>query len=202
MPATDYLTLQAQIARWSGGSSDTNFAEAIRDAIAMVEAELDRSLRVPEMIARTRATLNETWEALPSDLMKMISVAVVVDSIEYPIGQIGEDTAPAIANLYRSGRAAKFALNATQIRTFPAATVDAPVTLRMLHWAKVPRLSATVPCYAVLLAHPDIYLFGALSFLGEYVEDASRLGRFDARFRSGILAANKAAVTRDATLAA
>jgi hypothetical protein len=121
---------------------------------------------------------------------------------ERSIGQISEDVAPAHAYLYRTGLPQKFALNATQIRTFPAATADAPVTVRMLYWAKVPRLSADIPCYAVLLAHPDIYLFGALSFLGSYVEDASRLGGFDARFRSAIMAANRAAVTRDATLAA
>jgi hypothetical protein len=202
MAITSYETLQATAARWAGGSSSTDFAEAIRDAISMVEAELDRSLRVPEMIARTRATFNETWEALPSDLMKMISVALIDGTNEYSMAQIGEDTAPAIANLYRSGRAQKFALNATQIRTFPAATAEAPITVRMVYWAKVPRLSATVPCYGTLTAYPDLYLFGTLSYLGEFIEDGERLGRFDARFRAGITAANRAAVTRDATLAA
>jgi hypothetical protein len=199
---TDYLSLQDTVSRWAGGSSSTGFAEAIRDAISMVEAEFDRSLRVPEMIARTRATYNETWEALPSDLLKMISVALIDGASEYSMGQIGEDTAPAIANLYRCGRVRKFALNATQIRTFPAATAEAPITVRMVYYARVPRLSATIPCYATLTAYPDLYLFGALSYLGEFIEDGDRLGRFDARFRAGIVAANRAAVTRDATLAA
>jgi hypothetical protein len=202
MPAIDYLSLQAQIARWSGGSSSTDFAEAIRDAIALVEAEFDLALRVPEMTARTRSTFNEAWEALPSDYLKMISVALIDGTNEHPMGQIGEDTAPAIANLYRGGRAQKFALNATQIRTFPAATAEAPITVRMVYYARVPRLSADIPCYATLTAYPQLYLFGALSYLGEFIEDGERLGRFDARFRAGITAANRAAVTRDATLAA
>jgi hypothetical protein len=206
MPITNYETLQEVVARWSGGSSSTEFAEAIRDAISMVEAELDRSLRVPEMIARTRATLNETWEALPSDLVKLISVAVLEgvepNQTERAIGQISEDMAPAHAYLYRSGRPQKFALNATQIRVLPPATATAPAVLRLLYYARVPRLSADIPCYATLTAYPDLYLFGALSYLGEFVEDGDRLGRFDARFRAGIVAANRAAVTRDATLAA
>jgi hypothetical protein len=202
MPISDYASLQETAARWAGGSSSTEFAEAIRDAISMTEAELDRSLRVPEMIARTRTTFNEPWEALPSDLVKLISVAVIDNDIERSIGQVGEDVAPALANLYRSGRPQKFALNATQIRLFPAATAAAPITVRMLYYARVPRLSATIPCYATLTAYPDLYLFGTLSYLSEFIEDGERLGRFDTRFRAAIVAANRAAVTRDATLAA
>lgn len=203
MAITSYETLQSTVSRWAGGSSDTAFAEAIRDAIDLTESELDRELRIPEMVTRATANCNEAYETLPAGVMKLISICPLVNGVEgLPLKQIAEDAAPAYAARYTSGAPKYFALVATQARLIPAPTATNVFKARIVFYGQVPRLSAAIPCNAVLLAARDAYLYGSLSHLGEYVEDGARLQRFDARFRNAIRSLNRMSVTRDGTLAA
>jgi hypothetical protein len=204
MAITDYASLQDAASRWAGGSSDALFADAIRDAIDMVESELDRELRIPEMITRVAATLDEPYETLPGGVVKMISVSRIVDGVEKApqLQPVSEDHASALAALHPTGTPRWYSLVSTQLRVIPSPSTASPCIVRAVYYGQVPRLSADIPCTAVLLAARDAYLYGTLSHLGEYVEDAARLARFDARFRNAIRSLNRAAVGRDATLAA
>jgi hypothetical protein len=86
MAITDYSTLQSTISRWVGGSSDTQFAESIRDAIMLAEDEMNATLRVPEMIKRASTTIDEKYENLPPDCLELINVWRVADDYEVPLG--------------------------------------------------------------------------------------------------------------------
>lgn len=203
MAITDYASLQSTVARWAGGSSDTAFPDAIRDAIDMCESELDRELRIPEMVARATANCDEAYETLPNGVMKLISITPIVNGVEgKPLRQIPEDAIGVYASRYTSGAPQFFARVATQIRLIPAPTATNIAKLRITYYGQVPRLSAAIPCNAVLLAARDAYLYGTLSHLGEYIEDGARLQRFDARFRAALQSLKKTSVTRDSTLAA
>lgn len=206
MPAiTSYSTLQTAVSNYAGGSADTNFADAIQTCIALCEADLSRLLRIPEMVVRTLAEVDAAFETLPTDLIKLVSAAVIdEDDTEHPLLQVGVDAAPILARrlLYETGRPLYFVLHGAQLRLLPAASEDSAVLLRLVYFAKVPALSNAAPTNAVLSAVPDAYLYGTLAHLAEYLEDPSRLPRFNERFQAAVLAANRAAVLRDMTLAA
>jgi hypothetical protein len=204
MAITDYASLQETVSRWAGGSSDTAFAEAVRDAIDLTENELDRELRIPEMVTRVAATCDEAYETLPSGVVKMISVSRILDGIEKTpqLQPVSEDHAAALAALHPTGTPRWYCLVSTQLRIIPTPTTASPCSIRAVYYGQVPRLSADIPCHAVLLAARDAYLYGTLSHLGEYIEDAGRMARFEGRFRNAIRSLNRSAVTRDATLAA
>jgi hypothetical protein len=203
MAITDLASLAATVKRWAGGSSDTLIDDAILDAIDLTENELDRELRIPEMVTRVTATCDEAYETLPSGVVKMISVSRIVDGVEKTpqLQPVSEDYAAAMAALCPTGTPRWYCLISTQLRIVPAPTAASPCIIRAVYYGQVPRLSAAIPCHAVLLAARDAYLYGTLSHLGEYVEDAGRMARFDGRFRNAIRSLNRSAVTRDATLA-
>lgn len=198
MAAPDYISLQAQISRWSGGSSDTNFADAIRDAIRSAEAELDRKLFVPERIVRRIVTFTAEREALPDDCAKVISILRVEDDVETDqLRPAHPDAAPGLIRTY-SGKPSFYALEGAQIRLIPKPTVDAPMRARWLYYAFVPRLSDESACTAILTTYPDVYLYTALKQLAPFTDDAGGLQKWGALSADAIDAANRAAVLRSA----
>lgn len=202
MAITNYSTLVEAVGRWAGGSSDTNFQSAIADAVSMCEVDLDRRLRIPEMVTRVTATMNEPFETLPNGVVKMIYVARLVGGVEQApaLVPVSEDKASALSAMYPTGTPQWYSLTSTQIRIVPAPTEASPCTVRAVYYGPVPRLSAVNACTAVLLAAPDAYLYGTLSHLAEYVEDSSRLQRFAGRFQSAVAELNRASVLREASL--
>lgn len=196
MPAATYVELQSQLARWSGGSSDTNFADAIRDAIRSAEAELDRKLWAPERIVRRIVTYTAEREALPDDCAKVISILRVEDDVETDqLRPVHPDAAPGLIRTY-SGKPSFYALEGAQIRLIPKPTVDAPMRARWLYYAFVPRLSDESACTAILTTYPAVYLYTALKHLASFADDAGSVGKWAGLSDQAITAANRAGVVR------
>jgi hypothetical protein len=195
-----YSELQAACSSFAGGSSDTAFADAIRTSIALCESDIERQLRAPELIVRRTGVVGSAWEVLPDDFMKLISLSLICDDAETVLAQIPEDAATAYALRYPSGTPRWFAIVGTELRLIPAPDEDCTDSLRMVYQKKVPRLSDDAPTNDLLTAFPDLYLWGSLSVLGEYIEDSARLPRFEQRFQNAIKAINKMSVLRDGTL--
>lgn len=197
----DYSSLQQAVSSFAGGSSDTGFADAIRTAIALTEIDLERQLRCAELLVRRTGIIDSTWEVVPTDFNKLVSLSLVSSSgTETVLGQIGEDAAVAYSLRYPSGAPRWFALLGNQLRLIPAPSDDSSDSLRMVYYKKVPRLSDDAPTNDILTYYPDAYLWGSLSNLAEYVEDSGRLPRYEQRFQNAIRAINKMHVVRDGTL--
>ena len=197
---TNYAELQAQAIRWSGGSSDSNYAEVVRDAIGLAEFDLDRVLWVPERIKRVIATCTAEYEALPDDLSRLIAVKRIVDGREYRLTQQGEEVIPGLQAQY-SGPPRWYALVGAQVQFAPVPTEADPMRARFVYYGMLPRLSSEAPCTAVLTTYGNVYLWATLKHLATYAEDAGGVEKWGGLAVTAVDEANRAGVMRDATLA-
>lgn len=199
MPATDYNSLQAQLVRWSGGSSDANYAEAVRDCIRLAEVELDRTLWTPERVVRRFADFTAEREALPDDCGKLISILRLEDDVETDaLRPVHPDVAPGLIRTYSGNRPLCYALEGAQIRLIPKPTVANPLRARWIYYALVPRLSDASACTAILTTYPDVYLYTSLKHLAPFSDDPDGIAKWGALSAQAIAAANRAAVLRSA----
>jgi hypothetical protein len=197
MAATDYATLQAEAARWAGGSSDTNFPQIVRDAIAFAEVDLDRTLWVPERVKRVQASFTGEYEAIPDDCAKVISIKHVVDGEEAGfLRRQHADAMPGLACTYRGNKPLFYAMVGAQVHLAPKPTTTAPMQARWIYYGFLPRLSDVTSCTAILTSYPQVYLYTVLKHLAPYADDATGAAKWAGMSDQGIMAANQAAVIR------
>jgi hypothetical protein len=197
MAATDYATLQAEAAKWCGGSSDSNFPQIIRDAISFAETDLDRTLWVPERVKRVSATFTAEYEAIPDDCSKLISIKRMEDGEEAaPLMKRHPEVMPGLACTYRGQLPMFYALVGAQVQIAPKPTTDTPLKVRWIYYGMVPRLSDETSCTAVLTTYPQVYLYTVLKHLAPFADDAAGAAKWGALSDQAILAANRAAVIR------
>lgn len=197
MTIANYTTLQARVARWSGGSSDSNFAEAVREAIAFAETDMDRLLFVPERIVRRVATFTAEYESLPADCARFISIKRIEDDAEVDhLRKAHPDTAPGLARAYEGSRPLFYAEAGAQVQLIPAPTVDSPMRARWVYYGFVPRLSDDTSCTAVLSTYPNVYLYTSLKHLAPFTDDPDGVAKWGGLSAEAIQTANRAAVIR------
>lgn len=192
---TDYTTLQATVSRWAGGSSDSAFADAVRDAIALAENEMSRGLRVPEMIKRASVVANNKYENLPPDFLEMLGVWLIDEDEEEetPLARAPMNNIAACSRL--SGTPKYYGLSGLQIRIAPRTDDDA--NIRISYYASLPSLAAGGDlCLAVLLRYPELYLYGSLANLEGYLVDDARIATWRSQFGNHMAAANRAGGVR------
>lgn len=197
MAAANYDELQAEAARWAGGSSDSNFPQIVRDAISFAEIDLDHTLWVPERIKRVVADFTAEYEALPDDCSKLISIKRIEDGEERePLRKQHLDVMPGLACTYSGRKPMFYALAGAQVQFAPKPTTDTPLRARWIYYGMVPRLSDVTSCTAVLTTYPQVYLYTVLKHLAPFADDATGAAKWGALSDQAILAANRAAVIR------
>ena len=192
---TDYVTLQSTISQWAGGSSDTQFPGAVRDAIALAEEEMTRSLRVPEMIKRASVVVRNKYANLPPDFLELLGVWLIDEDEEEetPLTRQPMNNIAACSRL--SGTPRYYGLSGLQIRLAPPAGDDS--NIRISYYASLPALaSGDDLCLAVLLRYPRLYLYGALANLEGYLVNDTRIATWRSLFVSHVAAANTAGGVR------
>lgn len=198
MAIVDYASLQATVSRWAGGSSDTAFPEAIRDAIALAEDEMNRVLRVPEMEKRASFTIDGKYESLPTDCLELIGVWRIDGDREIPLG------AQPITNIAWASRVSGatkwYSLSGNQIRFAP--TTSDVWAARLAYYAKLPNLSDATACTSVLQNYPLVYLYAALAALEGYLVGDDRIAVWKQQAAAQVAAINRAVSRRLSTYAA
>jgi hypothetical protein len=198
--ATNYSELQSAAVLWSGGSSDSNYASIVRDAIALAEFDMDRTLWVPERIKRLYADCTGEYESLPDDCSRLVAVKRIVDGAEIRLTQQDVDVIPGLQAQY-TGDPRWYALVGAQVQFAPKPTVAAPMRARFIYYGLIPRLASAAPCTAVLTTYGNVYLWRTLEHLASYADDANGVAKWAAKAEKATAEANRAGVMRDATLA-
>jgi hypothetical protein len=171
MALTTYAELQTAVANWLARD---DLAASVPDFITLFEACANRKLRVRQM--ETTATLAPSAgsAALPSDYLSWRRVTwtgstrVELDYVEPSWLQAAYPDTPA-------GRPRVFTIEGGTLKIAPA---DGGA-LEFNYYQKVAPLSAAVNwLYA---AHPDIYLFGALTEAQGFNLDTEKLALWKAR---------------------
>jgi hypothetical protein len=164
----DRDTLIDAIQKWLDREGDTVVTDMIPMFIALAEAEFNRQLRCPDMenTAPLMAAADEDTP-LPSDYLAMR--AIYVDgSPDRPLKAISPS---AIRQNYdgTTGTPVAYALVSGVIRLAPPPASQ--LLLRMDYWARIEPLSVLSPANWLLLGHPGAYLFMALAFAEDYLDN-------------------------------
>lgn len=176
---TTYLELRASVEAWLNRA---DLAARVPDFIKLLEAELNRVLRVPEMEAITTLTASATV-TLPTDFREVRTLTVDTDPrmemIAAPIHQI-----EAFYEANTSGIPRYFAITGDTIKLGPEPTTG--FTLRLDYYQDIPALTATNTSNWVLSKHPDIYLYGTLLMAEAYIFNDERLPLWRSAFDNSI----------------
>jgi hypothetical protein len=206
---TTYAGLRDAVGVLVGGSSDTRFADAVEIAVAACEQELDHGLvdpatdavipglRVPEMVSRALLDVDKPFEVLPASCLAVLACAEVVGDREVPMGHVPMDGIGDFDSAYRrrGGRPGSYySLQGRQIRFGPAGAP--PAVVRLTYYAKVPPLASATPCYDVLAAYPNLYLYGTARHVSGYNVDDEALSKWTGFFVGAMRAANRSARNR------
>lgn len=164
----DYATLVRRVSEWLDRD---DLAPQVPVYIGLLEARLNRILRVPQM--ETVVMLSATGQRvpLPSDFLQMRHLEVG----GFPIRNLSH-TVPATAARDFSGRTGavrQYMLTGDAITLFPPPNDTTSLTLR--YYRKLPPLSDAVPINWLLEGHPDIYLYGTLMQAAAEVDDPAKV---------------------------
>jgi hypothetical protein len=198
--ARNYAELQATAARWHGGSSDSLFADVVRDAIGLAEFDMDRTLWVPERVKRVIASCAGEYEALPDDCSRLIVLKRVASGREQPMVQQPEDAIPGLQQLYTGQLPSFYTLIGRQVQFAPVPTAQDPITVRFVYYATIPRLQDPGACTAILSTYGDVYLYTTLKHLAPEADDAQAANKWANLSQTAIDQANRNTVMRDAVL--
>lgn len=178
---SNYAELVASIGAWLDRDDLNDMAP---DFIKLLESELNRVLRVPEMEAIETLTTSGETATLPTDFLQVRHI-YVDDAIR------SEVVSSSIANMTRdysvTAAAARPQLYAIVGDTLYLAPIPSEETdLILYYYQKIPALTSDDDTNWVLLKHPDIYLWGSLLMAELYGWNDDRLPLIRSGFDNAI----------------
>jgi len=177
-----YSELKTNIANFLNRSDLTNQIDFFIDA---TEAELNRRLRVKDMIKRATATADGQYLSLPTDWLEAINVQIDGNSFR-PLFQQSIES----MDIYRksndnvTGLPIYFALVDNTIELAP--TPDSSYTLQLTYYGTVDALSDTNTSNFISTSYPDAYLYGALKHASIYLMEDDRVALFTSQFEKAL----------------
>ncbi len=204
MAISTYSALQSAVGDWLNRQ---DLAPVVPTFIALAEAEMNRRLKVPQMVARSDATISDQYTALPSDVSTIQSFYLktqpVTKMVFVPVDEMARlkatqmplvaqaaqvnDPGQAAVNTYGiliRGRPTHYTIVGQTIEVFPKPI--GTYTGELVYFAKVPTLSDTQPSNWLLSQYPDAYLYGALIHSAPYLKDDDRAAVWSSLFEKSI----------------
>ena len=192
MALTTFSELRAAVLDWSNKPSLTAI---VPDFITLAERRIWAQLRSKALVKSLSIaySIAATSVTTPADMISILSLVdtsggrsgVVTIVNQGRFAELQADTAlqnAGVTQMLSTGRSLLFVA---------APTVAGTISGKYL--AREPALSASVASNAVLEAYPDLYLFGTLMELADYMKDDLGLGKYKARFELAMQDANEQA---------
>ena len=167
--------LHTAVANWLNRSDLT---DRIPEFITLAEAQLNRLIRTREMLTRSTTSTNAQYVALPSDFLEMLNVELTSTDpsrrLLYATSDRSDDYRQQKSD--KAGIPVHYTIEGLTLQLNP--TPDQNYTIQMNYYQDIPALSAKADSDAnwLLLAHPDIYLYGTLLQSAPYLMDPQSIG--------------------------
>ena len=177
-----YSELKTNIANYLNRSDLTSEIDMFIDN---TEAELNRKLRVKEMIKRATATADGQYLSVPSDWLEAINIEITSNDFR-PLMQMSIES----LDVYRksinnkTGQPIYYALVDDTIELAP--TPDSSYTLQLTYFGKIDALSDSNTSNFVSNTHPDVYLHGSLKHASVFLMEDERIPLFNAQFEKSL----------------
>ena len=177
-----YSELKTNIANFLNRSDLTNQIDFFIDA---TEAELNRRLRVKDMIKRATATADAQYISLPTDWLEAINIQIDGNNFS-PLFQQSIES----LDIYRksvdnvTNQPIYYALVDNTIELAP--TPDSNYTLQLTYYGTIDALSDTNTSNFISTSYPDAYLYGALKHASIYLMEDDRVALFTSQFEKAL----------------
>ena len=179
MTLSTYDELKSAIADWLERADQ---APRIPDFIRLAESQIDRALREREMTRRASAIVSDPLSAAPSDLLEVRSLILSNGGERWPLTpaplELLDGAAAAV------GRPRFWGLVGAELRYHPAP--DREYTATLTYYVRIPALGDARPTNWLLVAHPDLYLFGSLKEAAPFLRDAPLTAMFETKYRTAL----------------
>ncbi len=179
MALTSYSGLLASVADWL---HRTDLTTTIPDFVTLAEAQMNRRLRVQQMIERATATITTEYSATPGDFAGVKSFDLATN----PITPLVFLAAPQMADEKRfnsaTGQPRFFSIIGGDFQYLPAP--DGSYTAELTYYQNIPALSVDNTTNWLLDQFPDAYLYGTLLQSAPYLKDDPRIATWAALFSS------------------
>lgn len=174
MAITTYAELQTAGANWL---DRTDLTARIPEFIELAEANFNRVIRQPDMVAKDDAfSLASQYTTLPTDTLEITRIVVDVSppiTLEY---LTPEEISERRSVLNSTGRPLYFTViggSTGQLEVLPSP--DSTYTSSIVYYTKIPALTDSATTNWLLDSHPDIYLYGLLVEAEPYLKNDERL---------------------------
>lgn len=182
MAISTYSELQTAVANWL---NRTDLTDRIPEFIALAEAQMNRRLRVRQMVMRAEAALAAEFVDAPSDIIEPIELALEISENDIRLLRYlaPERLLAEKAGGVSSGEPQFFSLVGGSIQLLPAPS--ASYTGELIYYAKVPALASNSSNW-LLGSYPDAYLYGALVQAAPYLADDERVVTWGTMFQAAM----------------
>lgn len=182
MAISTYSELQTAVANWL---NRTDLTDRIPDFIALAEAQMNRRLRVRQMVKRAEAALASEFVDVPADMIEPIQLALEISESDIRLLQY---LSPERLLAEKAGNVASaepefYSLVGGSLQLLPAP--DATYTSELTYYAKIPALASSSTNW-LLSAYPDAYLYGALVQAAPYLVDDERAVTWGTMFQAAL----------------
>lgn len=187
MALDSYANLQAAIVTWVNRPGDTDLATHIPDMIAMCEAQMNRRLRVRQMITRAEASISTEFSALPTDFLEPIGLTIETSEADIkPLTYLApERLVREKDTITETDEPHSWSVVGSSLQALP--TPDQAYTAELTYYAKIPALSNSNTSNWVLAAYPDAYLYGTLVQAAPFIkDDLDRLTTWGSMFQAAL----------------
>lgn len=153
-------------------------------AYSLVTADINKYLRVEEMISST--TLTEAASiTLPADFLAVSSVYIDTD----PRRALSPTSKQAMNSRHSNGSPSVYAIDGGTMYLSPEPTTSETVALD--YYARVAALSADADTNDVLTNYPDVYVYGTLTHHAALIRDPEAAAIWRTGYDAAIASANK-----------
>jgi hypothetical protein len=179
----NYAQLQSNIADFL---NRTDLATIIPTFIGLTEAQMERALRVRQMMGRSTAPIDTEYSALPPDFLEAKTFKITSSRPIQTVEFVTPEQMDAAQQLSAGapGIPKYFTIIGNQIRVHPVP--DATYTGELTYFAKLDKLSNTNTMNWLLASSPDAYLYGALTQASPYLKDDERVAVWGTLYNTAI----------------
>jgi hypothetical protein len=182
MAITTYTELQTAVANWL---DRTDLAARVPEFIALAEAQMNRRLRVRQMVTRAEAALAGEFTDAPVDMLEPIQLALELSESDVRLLQYlaPERLLAEKAGGAGAGEPELYSVVGGSLRLLPAPA--AAYMGELTYYARIPALVSNATNW-LLSANPDAYLYGALVQAAPYLAEDERVVTWGTMFQAAL----------------
>ena len=184
MTIANYADLKAAVADFLFNRDD--LANVSGEFIRLAEARIARDLRHWKQEKRVTTNIDEQYENLPTDWIRIDNVSHAAGGLISSISASEMEAKRAASTT--AGKPRYMRISANQIEFYPVP--DQTCEIKVDYLAKTPNLTDAAPSNWLIDYAPDILLYGALMHSAPYLGEDARVAVWGGMYQSGIESLN------------